>query len=87
MYFGIPIMISLARSTLSPLEQSILKRIALEQSANDIARELGLSLLEVHEYRQQIMRKTKSRSLIGLLKAAIRQGLLEEYSYQNPQPK
>ena len=76
-------MVSMARSTLTPLEQSILKRIALEQSANDIARELGLSLLEVHEYRQQIMNKTKSRSLIGLLKAAIRQGLLEEYSYKN----
>lgn len=75
-------MVKTSTNTLTQLELAVLERFALEKSANDIARELKLSLQDVNEMRLAIMQKTNTRSMVGLVKVAIQAGLVQGYHYR-----
>lgn len=67
-------------------EEEIVLLILDEHSSQDIAVLLGLSIRTVDTHRKNILKKTKSRSLVALFKFAIRQGLITEYYYKPPRP-
>lgn len=60
---------------LNKLEKKVLELVMNEYSSNDIAATLGLSLMQVDKIRREIMRKSGSTSLVGLMKYAIREGV------------
>lgn len=67
----------LARATtvLSPRERQILQLVAEGCPSKDIARQLRISIRTVDAHRRAIMRKLKVRTVAGLTKLAIREGL------------
>jgi DNA-binding NarL/FixJ family response regulator len=71
--------------SLTQREKHVLKKICLEFSSNDIARELNVSLLEINRIRQEIISKINVKSNIGLLKYAILIGLVDDYVFQSGQ--
>jgi DNA-binding CsgD family transcriptional regulator len=72
------------RSRLSEREREILLLVLDEHSSQSIANTLNLSIRTVDTHRKNILRKTACHSLIGLLKFAIKAGLIEGYSYRHP---
>lgn len=70
------------KTLLTKREKEILFLIVEEHSSQSIASALNLSLHTIDSHRKNILRKTKSKSLIGLLKFAIQAGLLKNYYYQ-----
>jgi DNA-binding NarL/FixJ family response regulator len=62
---------------LSKREIEILKMIGQELSSPEIATQLFLSVKTVETHRRNIMKKLGAKNLIGLLKYALREGLLE----------
>ena len=63
-------------------EKQILRLIATELSTAEISVMLRISSRTVETHRKNINRKTKSKTLAGLTKYAIKLGLLEEFCYQ-----
>ncbi len=57
-------------------QTQILRLIALGQSSKEIARDLGLSIKTVETHRTQIMDRLEIRDLAGLVRYAIRCGLV-----------
>jgi DNA-binding NarL/FixJ family response regulator len=64
------------QSVLSPREIEILKLIAEEFSTAEISRQLFLSELTVETHRKNMLRKTGSKSVVGLLNYARKHGIL-----------
>jgi len=62
---------------LSKREIEIIKLIADELTTNEIAEKLFISLHTVESHRKNILRKTSSRNLAGLIKYAVKEGLVE----------
>ena len=60
-------------------EVEILRLISSECSSSEISDRLGISIRTVETHRKNLTRKTGSRSVIGLFKFAIKEGLLKEY--------
>jgi DNA-binding NarL/FixJ family response regulator len=60
---------------LSPREREVLQLLAEGHSSKDIAHRLDLALPTVETHRRQIMNKLKIRTIAGLTKYAIREGL------------
>ena len=50
------------------MEKKVLRAMMNEHSANEIAIQLNLGIVEVDEIRKQIMRKAGVRSMVGLTK-------------------
>jgi two-component system response regulator NreC len=66
---------SASRDRLAPREREVLRRIANGESTNHIAGALHIATKTVDTHRRRIMTKTRHRTLAGLTKYAIREGL------------
>ena len=64
-----------ALALLTPREREILQLLAEGHGARDIAARLGVSVKTVGTHRENLMRKAGTRSLSGLTKLAIREGM------------
>lgn len=62
------------RILISPREKEIVALIAQEMSNEQIAQRLFISLQTVETHRKNIMRKTETKSAIGLVKMAMEKG-------------
>ena len=62
---------------LSKRELQIIKLIAKGMSSKIIAHELGLSSHTIRKYRENLMRKTKTHSAVGVTLFAFREGIVE----------
>jgi DNA-binding NarL/FixJ family response regulator len=65
-----------ASSELTPRERQILKLVAEGQSSPEIAKGLGLSVKTVEGHRGRIMSKLDTKNVAGLVRHAIRLGLV-----------
>jgi len=66
-----------ALGKLSAREREVLVQIAEGQSNKDIASRLGVSVRTVETHRERIMRKLAIRTVAGLTRYAIAQGMVE----------
>jgi DNA-binding NarL/FixJ family response regulator len=64
-----------AEKILTPREIEIVQLLAKEYTNEKIANELNISFRTVETHRKNIMQKTKSHNLAGLLKFAYDQGI------------
>ena len=65
---------------LSPREIEVLKLVAKEYNNEQIAEKLFISERTVEAHRRNIFIKTKTKSIVGLIKYAINKGLIENDS-------
>jgi DNA-binding NarL/FixJ family response regulator len=63
-------------TTLTPRQRDVLRRIADGRSTKEIAFELGLSVKTVETYRAQVMERLGIRDVPGLVRYAMRTGLI-----------
>lgn len=63
------------KSLLSPRQQEVLRLLASGITVKEIAFQLGLSVKTVEMHRQHIMEKLGTRSMVKLIKYAIREGI------------
>lgn len=63
--------------SLTNREIQVLKMIAAEQTSQEIATELGLSLRTIENYRMILMQKLGAKNMIGMVKKGILLGLIE----------
>ncbi len=63
---------------LTSREREILNLVAKEYSNGEIAKALFISERTVETHRRNIFTKTKTKSIVGLIKYAIRQGLISD---------
>jgi DNA-binding CsgD family transcriptional regulator len=61
---------------LSGREKQVLELICHENSSSEIATSLQISIGTVYTYRKNLLRKTGSANSIGLIKFALREGIL-----------
>ncbi len=61
---------------LTPREIDILRMIITESSSQQIADELGLSLFTIETHRRNILRKTKTKNAVALIRWATENSLL-----------
>jgi DNA-binding NarL/FixJ family response regulator len=64
--------------TLSPRQREVLRLIALGRATKEIAYQLGLSPKTVETHRAQIMERLGIREVAGLVRYALRQGLIDD---------
>ena len=67
---------SVAVSELTQRQEEVLRLVARGQSSKEVARELGLSVKTVETHRAQIMDRLNIRDLAGLVRFAVRSGLV-----------
>jgi DNA-binding CsgD family transcriptional regulator len=70
------------KNRLTEREKGILKLVLDEKSSLEIASILNLSIRTIDTHRKNILRKTSSKSLISLLKFAIKAGLIEDFYFK-----
>lgn len=58
-------------------QQEVLHLITTEQTTAQIAEQLGISVSTVETHRRNLFRKADVRSVVGLVKAAIRLGVID----------
>lgn len=63
-------------------EKQVLSLVAREFNTTEISAMLSISARTVETHRKNILRKTNSKSLVGLTKQAIRLGLLEDFVFK-----
>ena len=61
---------------LTPREMDVLKLVCEEYSSTEIAKKLLISKHTVDVHRKHILKKTNSRSIVGLMKYALSHGLM-----------
>lgn len=66
----------LKQHNLSEREREVLRRLAQGQRTKDIAHDLGISIKTVETHRSRLMLKIGIDNLVGLVKFAIRAGLV-----------
>jgi DNA-binding CsgD family transcriptional regulator len=59
----------------TPTEEKVIKMICKQMTSQEIAEKLGFSKRTIEGYRETILRKTKSRSLVGIVLYAIKNDL------------
>jgi len=64
-------------SSLSPREKEILQLIAEEHTSNEIAEMLFISEKTVEKHRASLMEKLKARNMAGLVRLAVKYGLID----------
>lgn len=64
-------------NSLTPREREIVKLILEELTTSDIAGQLNISVRTVETHRKNIYRKVGSRNVVGLVKKAINDGLMQ----------
>ena len=62
--------------SLTTRETDVLRLIAAEQTTAQIAEQLGVAISTVETHRRHLFRKAGVRSMAGLVKEAMRQGLI-----------
>ncbi len=67
--------LKIIRSDLSPREKQVLKLICNEKTTNEISKRLGITSYGVEFHRRNIYLKTKSKSIVGLVKYSIKAGI------------
>ncbi len=65
-------------ATLTSREKEILNLVAREYNNGEIAEKLFISERTVETHRRNIFTKTKTKSIVGLIKYAIREGLVSQ---------
>lgn len=70
------------KTDLAKREKEILVLILKEHTTVEIAALLSLSVHTVDTHRKNILRKTKSGTLVALIKYAIKEGLIEGFYYK-----
>jgi len=65
------------KANLTPREREILKLIAEEKSNKEIAELLFISERTVETHRKHIFRKTQTKSIVGLIRYAMENGLID----------
>jgi len=65
-----------AEDPLTPRQREVLKRVAEGRSTKEIAYDLGLSVKTVETHRAQIMERLGIRDVAGLVRYAMRTGLV-----------
>ena len=63
-------------SRLSPREREVLKLVLDGKTSREIAALLGVRPASVHSYRSRIMAKLEIHNVVGLVRFAIRHGLI-----------
>jgi DNA-binding NarL/FixJ family response regulator len=63
--------------SLSPREKMVLRMLVEEKPSKEIAGELGIAVSTVDVHRHKLMVKLGVKSLAGLIKYAVRQGMVE----------
>lgn len=66
---------------LSEREKEILELVVKELSSQEIAKKLKISIRTVDTHRKHIGKKLQTKSLIGLTKYAIREGMIDGFRY------
>lgn len=66
---------------LSEREKEVLALIVKEYSTQEIAEKLEISARTVDTHRKHIGKKLQTKSLIGLTKYAIQEGMIEGFRY------
>jgi DNA-binding CsgD family transcriptional regulator len=61
---------------LNTKEQMTLRLLAQEKTTSEMATEIGVSIFEVEEIIQEMIRKFATKSEVGLIKIAIKTGLI-----------
>lgn len=72
---------SLLKTNFTKREKEILLLILEEHSSQSIADRLKLSIRTVETHRKHILSKTKTKTLVGLVKHAIIAGLVADFYY------
>jgi DNA-binding CsgD family transcriptional regulator len=72
---------------ISKREYQILEYLIQDYSNKRLALELEISVRTVEVHRRNLLNKTGSEGLAGLVKFAIREGLLPEYSFSDKKIK
>ena len=67
---------------LSTREKEVLNLIIKEHSSAAIANELEISIRTVDTHRKNITKKLQTKSLIGLTKYAIKEGMINGYTWK-----
>ncbi|MBI1222289.1 MAG: hypothetical protein GC180_06760 [Bacteroidetes bacterium] len=62
------------KTVLTKREEEIIKLIAQELTSSQIAKKLDISVHTVETHRKNLLVKTRSSSVVGLLKYAIQEG-------------
>lgn len=69
--------VPLSPGNISPRELEILHWLSLDFSTSEIARQLYISTRTVDAHRRNLLEKTNTRSTVGLVLHAVRQGWIE----------
>lgn len=75
------------KSILTQREVEILKLILQELPSAEIASLLNLSIRTIDTHRKNICRKSNTKTMVGLMKYAIKEGFLEGFYYHKSFPK
>ena len=75
------------KNPLSKREKEILVLVIKERTSQQIADELNISIRTIDTHRKNILRKTNTSTIIGLLKFAIKSHLLEDFYYKQSNNK
>ena len=71
---------------LSDREKEVLKLIVKEHSSSEIAVLLNLSIRTIDTHRKNILRKIDTRTTVGMIKYAIKQGLVPGFYFNDTHP-
>lgn len=63
---------------LSKREIEVLMMISEEMTSKEIASKLGLSESTIETYRKNLLLKLNAKSVVGLIKAAIKNGIINK---------
>ena len=68
---------ALPADPLTPRERGVLQFVAEGKTTKEVAQLLGISAKTVESHRTRIMKKLDTRNIAGVVRYAIRQGLIE----------
>lgn len=72
---------AIANKDLTKREVEVLQLIVDEKTSTEIANDLEISVRTVETHRKNISQKVNAKSSVGLVKYAIRAGLIEKYKF------
>jgi DNA-binding CsgD family transcriptional regulator len=70
-------------TALTSREKEVLMLVLQEQTSAEISGGLGLSIQTINTHRKNILKKTRSKTLIGLTKYAIRAKMIKDYYFRD----
>jgi DNA-binding CsgD family transcriptional regulator len=74
-------------NALTNREKEVLMLVLQEQTSVEISNGLDLSIQTVNTHRKNILKKTRSKTLIGLVKYAIRAKMIKDYYFKGSRSK